>query len=256
MTSLFALPCCLLLLANDAPAFGLRAHAHAEIRGATHGNQNCTETAHRCHDFGPSDARFDTQAATAALPWGAVRTTGPATVHHRLCSKWAERLESAVTTVHRSASVRVSAPPTFTIGSMAMQSPSFISSPPSGDAVHDLLVDARADHAGERREHRHPVTLEVRRRAASLQDVRGDLVELAGRHAGSYRGAARREHLRDDAPGLAHLRRLIFRLQRDHRASVSVTTSPPRLRSGVSRSPRPSPCRRPRAACRAACSGR
>src|SRR5206468_2386534 len=84
MTSLFALPCCLLLLANDAPAFGLRAHAHAEIRGATHGNQNCTETAHRCHDFGPSDARFDThQAATAALPSGAVRTTGPAAVHRR-----------------------------------------------------------------------------------------------------------------------------------------------------------------------------
>src|SRR5207247_8225653 len=133
MTSLFALPCCLLLLANDAPAFGLRAHAHAEIRGATHGNQNCTETAHRCHDFGPSDAHFDThQAATAALPSGTVRTTGPAAVHHKVCSKWAETLESAVTTVHRSASVRVSAPPTFTISAMAMQSAALISTPRSG----------------------------------------------------------------------------------------------------------------------------
>src|SRR5436309_5001181 len=111
MTSLFALPCCLLLLANDAPAFGLRAHAHAEIRGATHGNQNCTETAHRCHDFGPSESRFDThQAATAALPSGAVRTTGQTAVHNEVCSTEAERLESAVTTVHRSASVRDSAP--------------------------------------------------------------------------------------------------------------------------------------------------
>src|SRR5438477_1529132 len=109
-----------LLLANYAPATVLRGLAHAEIRGTAHGNQNCTQTAHLCR-WSPTP-----HAATAALPTGAVSTTGPLLVHHTECSKWAERLPSAVTTVHRSASVRVSAPPMFTIGSMAMQRPSFI----------------------------------------------------------------------------------------------------------------------------------
>src|SRR2546428_11020350 len=64
------------------------------------------------------------QAATAAPSPARVSTTGPAAVHARVCSKCAERLRSAVTTVHWSSSVRVSGPPTFTIGSIAMQSPS------------------------------------------------------------------------------------------------------------------------------------
>src|SRR6059058_6043535 len=55
-----------------------------------------------------------------------VSTTGPAAVHARVCSKCAERLRSAVTTVHWSPSVRVSGPPMFTIGSIAMQRPSLI----------------------------------------------------------------------------------------------------------------------------------
>src|SRR2546430_6294695 len=112
ITSLFAFDG--LLLANDAPATVLRGLAHAEIRGTAHGNQNCTQSAHLCR-WSPT-----THAATAALPTGAVSTTGPLAVHQTECSKWAERLPSAVTTVHRSASVRVSAPPMLTIGSMAM----------------------------------------------------------------------------------------------------------------------------------------
>src|SRR6266550_6346803 len=39
-------------------------------------------------------------AATAAPSPGTVRTTGPAAVQARVCSKCAERLRSAVTTVH------------------------------------------------------------------------------------------------------------------------------------------------------------
>src|SRR3989449_8643362 len=63
-------------------------------------------------------------AATAAPSPGTVRTTGPAAVQARVCSKCAERLRSAVTTVHWSSSVRVSGPPTLTIGSIAMPRPS------------------------------------------------------------------------------------------------------------------------------------
>src|SRR3989442_3281534 len=64
------------------------------------------------------------QAATASPSPGTVTTTGPAAVQASVCSKCAERLRSAVTTVHWSSSVRVSGPPTLTIGSIAMQSPS------------------------------------------------------------------------------------------------------------------------------------
>src|SRR5204863_4713018 len=65
-------------------------------------------------------------AATAAPSPRAVSTTGPPAVQASVCSKWAERLWSAVTTVQRSARVRVSGPPMFTIGSMAMQRPSLM----------------------------------------------------------------------------------------------------------------------------------
>src|SRR2546426_2738126 len=65
-------------------------------------------------------------AATAAPSPGTVRMTGPAAVQARVCSKCAERLRSAVTTVHWSSSVRVAGPPMLTIGSIAMQSPSLI----------------------------------------------------------------------------------------------------------------------------------
>src|SRR5205814_725464 len=125
ITSLFALFDGL-LLANYAPATVLRGLAHAEIRGTAHGNQNCTQSAHLCR-WSPTS-----HAATAALPTGAVSTTGPLAVHQTECSKWAERLPSAVTTVHRSASVRVSAPPMLAIGSMAVQRHSFIWRPRSG----------------------------------------------------------------------------------------------------------------------------
>src|SRR5687768_8291948 len=84
------------------------------------------------------------------------------------------------------------------------------------DAMHDLLVQARADHTGERRKDGDPVPLEVRYRAASLQDVGGDPVELAGGHARAHRGAACGEDLGHDPSGLAHLRGLLRRLQRDH----------------------------------------
>ena len=40
-----------------------------------------------------------------------------------VCSKWAESEPSSVTTVHLSSSVRISAPPTFTIGSIAIVIP-------------------------------------------------------------------------------------------------------------------------------------
>src|SRR5438128_7508816 len=59
-------------------------------------------------------------AATAAPSPGTVRTSGPLAVQARVCSKCAERLRSAVTTVHWSSSVRVSGPPMLTIGSIAM----------------------------------------------------------------------------------------------------------------------------------------
>src|SRR5438270_9816485 len=70
-----------LLLANYAPATVLRGLAHAEIRCTAHGNQNCTQTAHLCR-WSPTP-----HAATAALPTGAVSTTGPLAVHHTECSK-------------------------------------------------------------------------------------------------------------------------------------------------------------------------
>src|SRR5687767_11926513 len=86
----------------------------------------------------------------------------------------------------------------------------------TGDAVNELLVDAGADDPWERREDRHAVPLEVRCGAVALQDVRGDPVELAGGHARTDRGAAGGEDLGHDPPGLAHLCRLLRRLERDH----------------------------------------
>src|SRR5437868_696870 len=63
-------------------------------------------------------------AATAWPCPRAVRTTGPAAVQARVCSKWAERVRSAVTTVHPSGRVFVSGRPMFTMGSIAMHRPS------------------------------------------------------------------------------------------------------------------------------------
>src|SRR5262249_14319543 len=54
---------------------------------------------------------------------GSVKTSGSPSVMATVCSKWAERLPSAVATVHLSGQMRVSARPAFTIGSMASTIP-------------------------------------------------------------------------------------------------------------------------------------
>src|SRR6266850_96420 len=53
----------------------------------------------------------------------AVRTQGPASVTATVCSTCADRLASAVTTVQPSWSILTSAPPTFSIGSIASTIP-------------------------------------------------------------------------------------------------------------------------------------
>src|SRR5437870_11483073 len=50
---------------------------------------------------------------------GTVNTSGPSSVTAMVCSKWAERLPSAVTTVQPSSLSRVPGPPALTIGSTA-----------------------------------------------------------------------------------------------------------------------------------------
>src|ERR1051325_5471614 len=67
-----------------------------------------------------------------------------------VCSKWAESEPSSVTTVHLSSRVRMSAPPRFTIGSMAMVIPGTRrgARPARGLRVvrpRGFLVDRRAD---------------------------------------------------------------------------------------------------------------
>ena len=54
-----------------------------------------------------------------------VSTSGPLSVTAIVCSKWAERLPSAVTTDQPSSSMRVAAPPMLTIGSTAKTIPAF-----------------------------------------------------------------------------------------------------------------------------------
>jgi len=49
-----------------------------------------------------------------------------------VCSKWADSDPSSVTTVHLSSRVRMSAPPTFTIGSMASVIPGMSRGPRFG----------------------------------------------------------------------------------------------------------------------------
>ena len=110
----------------------------------------------------------------------------------------------------------------------------FPETPLAGDAVHDLLVDAGADHTRERRKDRDAIALEVRGGAVALQDLGRDAVELAGRHAGPHGRAAGGEHLGHDAAGFAHLRRLLRCLQRDHLAALAALR---RSRSIVRRAP-------------------
>jgi glutamate formiminotransferase/formiminotetrahydrofolate cyclodeaminase len=52
-----------------------------------------------------------------------IRGAEPSSPIATVCSKWADRAPSAVTTVHLSGSVRISAPPTLTIGSIAIVIP-------------------------------------------------------------------------------------------------------------------------------------
>src|SRR5688572_8251954 len=60
---------------------------------------------------------------------GTVRTSGPSSVTAMVCSTWADRLPSRVTTVQPSSRVRVSGPPTFTMGSTANTIPARSSGP-------------------------------------------------------------------------------------------------------------------------------
>ena len=78
----------------------------------------------------------------------AVRILGPFAVMATVCSKWAERLPSAVTTVHLSPSVLVTGLPMVIIGSIASVIPSRRSGAAIGAAVVGhlrLLVEAGAD---------------------------------------------------------------------------------------------------------------
>src|SRR5690349_6809031 len=54
-----------------------------------------------------------------------VRISGPSLVIRTVCSKWAERVPSAVRTVHPSSSRRTSGPPMLIIGSIARVIPAF-----------------------------------------------------------------------------------------------------------------------------------
>src|SRR2546421_1863572 len=54
---------------------------------------------------------------------GTVSTSGPSSVMAMVCSKWADRRPSAVTTLQPSPSSRVPAPPALTMGSTAKTLP-------------------------------------------------------------------------------------------------------------------------------------
>src|SRR3990170_865909 len=58
-----------------------------------------------------------------------VSMSGPFSVMATVCSKWAARLPSSVTAVHRSGRIRTSQPPIVTIGSMASTIPGFSRGP-------------------------------------------------------------------------------------------------------------------------------
>src|SRR4051794_22246941 len=82
---------------------------------------------------------------------------GPFAVTATVCSKWAETLRSAVTTVQRSGRVRTPAPPRLNIGSMASTRPYQLEPLPPLAVVGDLRLlvgleahavpDELADHA-------------------------------------------------------------------------------------------------------------
>ncbi len=104
--------------------------------------------------------------------------------------------------------------------------------PVARDAVHDLVVDRRADRG---REGRVAVALERRDTAVRADVVLGDRVELAGGDAGTYGGAQHLERLTGQQAGDAHLLDLVGRLDLDaavaeahrqvHRGQLSETSS-------------------------------
>src|SRR5205085_857086 len=79
------------------------------------------------HGVGPrlDDLGFQAEGFFLGHSQARVRTTGPSFVTATESSQWAERDPSSVTTVQPSSSVRTSGPPRLSIGSIAMQSPSF-----------------------------------------------------------------------------------------------------------------------------------
>jgi hypothetical protein len=78
------------------------------------------------------------------------------------------------------------------------------------DAVDDLFVDARAQHAGEAQ-----VALEGRLGALLVNELFGELLEVPGRHARSDRLLELVEDLADDPAGVAHHRDLVLALDLD-----------------------------------------
>src|SRR5262249_6158132 len=84
------------------------------------------------------------------------------------------------------------------------------------DAVHDLVVERRAQHRGERRLAARRVVQERGGQLARLDLVPRDRVELAGRDAGPDVRREDHEDLPHVAPGLAHLVELALGLDLDH----------------------------------------
>src|SRR5881296_485002 len=76
---------------------------------------------------GGGGAAASRQSATVRI-----RGSPPFSTIATVCSKWADSDPSSVTTVHLSSRVRISGPPTFTIGSMAMVMPGISRGPRFG----------------------------------------------------------------------------------------------------------------------------
>ncbi len=107
-----------------------------------------------------------------------------------------------------------------------------------GDAVHDLVVDGRADHRRIA-----VIAEEVRRCAAAAQHVPSDSVELQRGHTGNCSGADRLVHLGDHPSGGAHVPQLLGRTTRQvthHDPQRVASTAAARSRNTASGVPTPS----------------
>ncbi len=98
-----------------------------------------------------------------------------------------------------------------------------------GDAVHDLLVDAGADHRGERRLSLDRAGIAQKQRGGVVfaEDRGHGLVHVGGGHAGHGHPANLVERLGDDPPRLAHQRDFARALQLDDGRRLGLLPAAP-----------------------------